>query len=111
MFGGAGRGHNLACYKGTDPQALSGLRWRMKNQPVPSIWLGGLPATLTVPPNGTANLSVTLSGLGFVPWRTEPFEAVVRLATNDPLLPQADLPAQVKPGAPAAVIWMPMIGR
>ena len=111
MLGGAGRGHNLACYKGGAPQSLTGQRWQMKNQPTPGVWLSGSPTTFTVPPYGTANLNVTLSGLGFVPWRIEPFEAVARLATNDPLQPQADLPAQVKAGPPAAVVWLPLIGR
>jgi hypothetical protein len=111
VFGGPGREQTLSCVRGGDPQSLGGLGWRLKNQPLPAFWLSGAPATVTVPPNGTATLTATLSGLGYVPWRTEPFQSVLRLSSNDPLQPQADITAQISPGPPAAQLWLPVIGR
>jgi hypothetical protein len=106
---GGGRAQNIACYLGS--QTLAGQRWRLKNQPQPAIWLSGAPPSLTVPPNSASTLTATVSGFGYVWWRTEPFEGVLRLTTNDPLQPQADIPAQLIPGPAPFTHWFPIIGR
>ncbi|MGQ0600784.1 MAG: S8 family serine peptidase, partial [Anaerolineales bacterium] len=116
VFGGEGGATNraaqiLACMRGSDVQALTNTGWELQNQPLPSLWLSGAPEMLTVAPNGLATLTATLRGIGYVPWRAEPFAATLRLTSNDPLQPITDIAAQVSAGPPAAQVWLPMIGR
>jgi hypothetical protein len=111
VFGGENRAQILACMRGGDVTALTGTGWRLQNQPPPGVWLSGSPATLIVPPDGSTTVTATLLGLGYVPWRAEPFAATLRLTSNDPLQPITDLAAQVSAGPPAAQLWLPLIGR
>lgn len=106
----ANRGQSVACYR--VPQSLSGRSWTLRNQPPPAVWLRGAPDALTVPPGGSAVLMATLSGLGYVPWRSDPFVGVLRLTTNDPALPTVDVPASVLVTTPpAATLWLPVVRR
>jgi hypothetical protein len=111
VYGGPAREHVLACSRSASAQTLSDTGWRMKNQPSPGVWLSGSPTAFTVPPNGNVAFTALLRGLGYVPWRVEPFAGVLRLSSNDPLQPQTDLAAQVIAGPPAHVLWLPVVGR
>jgi subtilisin family serine protease len=103
------RGQGLACQ--TKPLLLAGRSWSWLNQPAPGNWLSAAPTDLIVPPESSATLTATLSGLGYVPWRTEPFAALIRLTTNDPAQPVVDIPATASVGAPPYRFWMPIVGR
>jgi hypothetical protein len=103
------RGQSLACYRA--PAALTGQSWTLRNQPPPALWLGGAPEALTVPPGASAVVTATLHGWGYVPWRAEPFAAVLRLTTNDPARPSVDVPAALSVGAPPYNVWYPIVKR
>jgi hypothetical protein len=106
----AGRGQSVACYR--PPQPLSGRSWTLQNQPSPAVWLRGAPGALTVPPGDSAVLTATLSGLGYVPWRSDPFVGVLRLTTNDPARPTVDVPASVLVTTPPSdILWLPVVRR
>jgi hypothetical protein len=106
----AERGQSLACYR-TGP-ALGGQSWVVQNQSLPWLWLHGSPETLNIPPGGAAVLNASLRGLGYVPWRSQPFEGIFRLTTNDPYQPVVDLPATVTVTTPAPFsVWLPVVRR
>jgi hypothetical protein len=103
------RGQGLACNHA--PLPLTGRSWSWRNQPAPTLWLNAVPPTLTLPANTSQTITVTLNGLGYVPWRALPFEGVVRLTTNDPRQPVADLPALAVVGPPPYTLWLPVARR
>ena len=103
------RAQNLACHR--NPQPLTARTWTLRNQPSPALWLSGMLVTQTVMPGETAVLTASLAGLGYVPWRTEPFTGQLRLTTNDPTQAAVDIPAGLSVGAPPYVFWFPVIGK
>jgi hypothetical protein len=84
---------------------LEGVAWAMRNQPPPAVWLRAEPRQVVVAPGGQADLSAILSGFGYAPEYAQPYQGVLRLATNDPSQPTADVPyaVYVEP-APYSVI-------
>jgi subtilisin family serine protease len=104
------RGQNLACYR--TRQALSGQSWTLENQSPPSLWLAGAPDTLSLPPGAQGVITGTAWGLGYLAWRADPFESVLRLTTNDPLQATVDVSATVLVTSPPPFSdWLPMVTR
>ncbi|MBA3533085.1 MAG: S8 family serine peptidase [Ardenticatenales bacterium] len=108
MTTGLERGQSIACY--SKPRVLAHQSWSVLNQPLPEWWLGASPITLTIPAGQSRPLTMTVQGTAPVPWRPAPYEAVVRLSTNDPALPQVDLPVQVTMAAAPHRIYLPVSG-
>lgn len=103
------RGQSLACNHA--PLPLTGRSWSFRNQPRPDQWLSAAPISLTLPANTSQLITATLTGFGYVPWRTLPFEGVIRLNTNDPRQLVADLPALALVGPPPYTLWLPTTRR
>lgn len=103
-----GRGQNLACQ--AVPLTLAG-GWALTNQPESARWLAVDTAPFTVPPDGTATLTATLRGLGYVPWRVEPLAGALELRSNDPRQPVLTLPAVLRPAPPPFTVWLPLTRR
>lgn len=103
------RGQSLACHQ--SPVALSGRSWSFYNQPAPNVWLSAAPVSLTLSANTSQGITATLAGFGYVPWRALPFEGVIRLTTNDPRQPSADIPAIALVEPPPYTVWLPILRR
>ncbi len=105
------QGQNVACYR-TRQTLAAGQSWTLENQSPPALWLGGAPASLTVPPGGQAVITGTLRGIGYLAWRADPFASVLSLTTNDPLQPAVDIPATLSVTTPASFFrWLPVMAR
>lgn len=101
------RGQGLTCYKA--PTELAGTAWRMYNQPLPDKWLAADPAVLLIAPGDTATLTARLVGFGYVPWRPAPYVGLLHLTSNDPGHATQDITATASIGAPAAVLYFPLV--
>ncbi len=108
MQGAPDRGQSLGCKR---PLPLAGRTFTAHNQPLPSRWLSALPAQLVVAPQATAVITAQLAGTVWVPWRSAPYAAAVRLLTDDPLQPVADLPVSALIDRPPWERWLPWVVR
>jgi hypothetical protein len=103
------RGQRLACHK--SPVDLGGKLWRMRNQPLPAIWLGVAPGAVWVPPGEAATFTVTLQGFGFAGWHPAPFVGPLALTTNDPHRPSVTLTATASVGPAPFTRWLAPVFR
>lgn len=101
------RGQSLVCHK--TPAPLTGTRWQVRNQPLPSLWLAPDPAALTIAPGATMWLTARLSGYGYAAWHPDPFTGRLHLATNDPALPSVDIPATALIGPAPHTLYFPTV--
>jgi subtilisin family serine protease len=101
------RGLRLACQKA--PADLSGTVWRMRNQPLPSLWLAADPLALNIAPGETLTLTARLTGSGAASWHPDPLIGWLQLTTNDPALPTVELTATASMGPAPFVQFLPVV--
>lgn len=111
MQSSSSRGQSVSCGSEGDTPPGAGLALELEGQPQPSRWLSVDKTNLALAPGETTVLTVQLSGLAPWPWRTRPYSAAIKLQSNDPLLPVADLPAQLSVGSAPYSLTLPIIQR